>query len=163
MRYWLTWDTVVRTSTAMLEMYRSQSVPETAWSGVNGYCCTLAASSISRARRMFRSEWAATRAASCGGSVRPSFCATDVITPIMSRTVGAGTRMPRHRERTGSMTLLGLLHTRIRRQVVECFSIVRRSAACASRVNLSASVRITTAGARNLNLSRLGAKHKTHL
>lgn len=36
--------------------------------------------------------------------------------PLTSASPGAGTRTPRQRERTGSMTLLGLWHSRISRQ-----------------------------------------------
>ena len=59
-------------------------------------------------------------------------------------SVGAATRTSRHRERIGAMILLVLLAHRMRRMLVMYFSIVRRSAACASRVSESASLMITT-------------------
>ena len=61
-----------------------------------------------------------------------------------SSTLGAGTRMSRQRERMGAMSLLVLLAQRMRRMLDMYFSIVRRRAACASRVKESASCITTT-------------------
>ena len=52
--------------------------------------------------------------------------------------------MSRHRERMGAMSLLVLFAHSMRRMFDMYFSIVRRSAACASRVSESASWMITT-------------------
>jgi hypothetical protein len=89
--------------------------------------------------RKFREDCAAILAAKAGGSVNPSLEDTVCSTLIMSDCDGAETRIPRQRERTGSMTLLRLFATRIRRQVAVYFSMVRRRAACASLVSLSTS------------------------
>ena len=48
---------------------------------------------------------------------------------------GAGTRRQMQRDRSGSMTLQALLHTMIKRQEDVYFSIVRRSADCASEMS----------------------------
>ena len=65
--------------------------------------------------------------------------------PRTSSAFGAATRMRRHRERMGAMSLLVLFAHRMRRMFDMYFSIVRRRAACASRVSESASW-ITTTG-----------------
>ena len=54
-----------------------------------------------------------------------------------------GVRNPKHLDRTGSITLDGLLQHRIKRHVDACFSIVRRNAACACLRNLSISTNAT--------------------
>lgn len=61
-----------------------------------------------------------------------------------SSALGAATRMRRHRERIGAMSLLVLFAQRTRRMFDMYFSIVRRSAACASRESESASWITTT-------------------
>lgn len=62
-----------------------------------------------------------------------------------SSVLGAATRMRRQRERMGAMSLLVLFAQRMRRMLDMYFSIVRRSAAWASRVSASASWMTTTA------------------
>ena len=61
-----------------------------------------------------------------------------------SVALGAATRMSKQRERIGAMSLLVLFAQRMRRMLDMYFSIVRRSAACASRVSESASWITTT-------------------
>jgi hypothetical protein len=64
---------------------------------------------------------------------------------LTSSSVGADTRTSKHRLRIGAMILLVLFAHKIRRIFVMYFSIVRRNAAWASRVNASASLMMTTA------------------
>ena len=66
---------------------------------------------------MLRLALVATLLAKAGGSRNFSLAATLFMTSIISSSVGAATRMPRHRLRTGSMTLLGLWQQRIKRQL----------------------------------------------
>ena len=77
--------------------------------------CTLAVSSMSRARRRLRSELSAMRMAASSGRPMLSFFATCDRVFLMSSNEGAGIRMERHLERTGSMILEGELHTKMRR------------------------------------------------
>jgi hypothetical protein len=61
-----------------------------------------------------------------------------------SSSSGAATRTSKHRDLIGGMSRLVELAHRISRMFGVYFSIVRRSAACASRVSESASLMITT-------------------
>lgn len=112
------------------------------------HCCTFAASSISNARRRLRSQERAMRSASAEGNVRASARAVRWRMAAISSPVGDATRMPKHRLRTGSMTLHGDWQQRMRRHVAVCRSIVRRRACCAECERRSTSVsRITDRGA----------------
>lgn len=57
---------------------------------------------------------------------------------------GSGTRMERHLDLSGSITLLLLLQTSMIRHVATYFSMVRLSACCASLDSLSTSCKTTT-------------------
>src|SRR6056297_1829354 len=83
-----------------------------------------------------------------GKTPQDSFLETLLRMAQMLSCDGAATLIPRHRERTGSITLEALLQHKIRRQAAVYFSIVRRRAAWAWRLSLSTSVRITTLYAR---------------
>ncbi len=61
-----------------------------------------------------------------------------------SSIVGAATRMRRHLLLMGAMSLLVLLAHKMMRMLDMYFSMVRRSAACASRLSESASLIMTT-------------------
>lgn len=63
-----------------------------------------------------------------------------------SSSEGAATRTRRHRLLMGAMSLLVLLAQRMMRMFDMYFSMVRRSAAWASRVSESASLMMTTGG-----------------
>mmetsp|Transcript_32394 Transcript_32394/g.103288 ORF Transcript_32394/g.103288 Transcript_32394/m.103288 type:complete len:213 (+) Transcript_32394:1111-1749(+) len=101
-------------------------------------------SKVRMARRTFLFENFAIRAANFGLNSKRSFSATENKTSTTSFSVGAGTRMPRHRDRTGSMTFDGFSQQRINRQLVVHFSIVLRNAACACFVRRSTSTKTTT-------------------
>lgn len=77
-----------------------------------------------------------------------SFRATWASRSTTSASVAAGTRTGSVRLRTASRTLLMLSQTRMRRHALEYFSMVRRSACCASRDSLSTSFRTSTAQGR---------------
>mmetsp|Transcript_15236 Transcript_15236/g.39171 ORF Transcript_15236/g.39171 Transcript_15236/m.39171 type:complete len:239 (-) Transcript_15236:355-1071(-) len=125
--------------------YSSQSAMGTCWSGRRwAPPCTLAASSIRMARRRLRLLRAAIRVASSGGKPMCSFFATVFSVLTMSSMVGAATRTPRHRDRIAPITLLDELQHRMYLQLDMYFSMIRRSACCASFVSLSASEITTT-------------------
>ena len=63
---------------------------------------------------------------------------------VNSCSVGAGMRMPRQRDRRGSMTLDGELHSKMILHCDEYFSIVRLRPAWACLLSLSTSVNNTT-------------------
>eukprot|EP01051_Picozoa_sp_SAG22_P023475 SAG22_NODE_6074_length_905_cov_0.696030_2_plen_149_part_01 len=65
-----------------------------------------------------------------------------------TRSEGDGTRISRHRDRTGPTTLLALEHESTSRQPAEYFSIVRRSAAWAGVESWSTSFSTTTLNGR---------------
>jgi hypothetical protein len=67
-----------------------------------------------------------------------------------SSSSGAATRTSKHRDLIGGMSRLVELAHRISRMFGVYFSIVRRSAACASRVRESASLMITTGTTRSV-------------
>jgi hypothetical protein len=89
--------------------------------------------------RTFRIDCVAILAATCSGKEKCSRVAIPRRICITCCGEGAGTRIPRHRDRTGSITLDKHVATRISRQVAVYFSIVRRNAACASFVKRSTS------------------------
>lgn len=67
---------------------------------------------------------------------------------LTSVSAGAATRMSRQRDLMGAMSRLVLFAQSTRRMFAVYFSIVRRSAACASRLSESASLMMTTARTR---------------
>mmetsp|Transcript_12329 Transcript_12329/g.41709 ORF Transcript_12329/g.41709 Transcript_12329/m.41709 type:complete len:216 (+) Transcript_12329:191-838(+) len=137
-------DCLLTRSFASWVTYTSQSGACTTWSAVKGYCCALHASSMSSARRRLRLDVLATRSTSSWGAVRPSLRRTLLSTADTSWRLGAATRMPRQRLRSGSMMRDGDVQQRMRRHDWEYFSMVRRSPAWACSVSRSTSVRITT-------------------
>jgi hypothetical protein len=72
-------------------------------------------SSISKALLRFLSDCRDIFMANSCGQTHCSFLATVVRTLAISSWEGAGTRIPRQRERTGSMTLDAELHIKIMR------------------------------------------------
>jgi len=60
-----------------------------------------------------------------------------ISTDEISSCVGAGIRMPKQRDRSGSITLEQELQMRIMRHCDEYFSIVRRRPACACLYQVS--------------------------
>jgi hypothetical protein len=106
--------------------------------------CILSDSITSRAFLIFPSQSSAIALEALGGKVSLSFLATYSKTPVISSAVGAATRTRRHRDLIGAMSLDVELAQRMIRILAMYFSIVRRSAACASRERESASLMITT-------------------
>mmetsp|Transcript_91835 Transcript_91835/g.239444 ORF Transcript_91835/g.239444 Transcript_91835/m.239444 type:complete len:248 (+) Transcript_91835:604-1347(+) len=82
--------------------------------------------------------------ANSGASFTFSFCATFCSTARTSSAEGAGTRTGRHRLLSGAMIFETLSQVRMIRHVFMNFSIVRRSAACASVDRQPASSMTTT-------------------
>mmetsp|Transcript_25927 Transcript_25927/g.58908 ORF Transcript_25927/g.58908 Transcript_25927/m.58908 type:complete len:204 (-) Transcript_25927:285-896(-) len=136
-------DCSCSTSSAMAPMYSCQSGRLIRWLSLKGYCCTLQASSVSNARRKFRSHASEIRMASGGGSFNPSLCATWLSTVQISSCDGAAMRMQTQRERMGAITLHGLVQQRSSLHVPMYFSMVRRSACCAGLLSRSTSFRTT--------------------
>mmetsp|Transcript_20953 Transcript_20953/g.34604 ORF Transcript_20953/g.34604 Transcript_20953/m.34604 type:complete len:321 (+) Transcript_20953:553-1515(+) len=131
------------TSSATAPMKSCQSGSWIGCCSVNGYCCTLHASSVRMARRRLRSLLFEMRIASVGGSLRPSLCATWPSTLQTSSCEGAGIRKHKQRDRIGAITLHGLVQHSNKRQVPTYFSMVRRSACCAGLLSRSTSLRTT--------------------
>lgn len=86
--------------------------------------CTLAASSINKARLRLRSECIAILFASSGGHMHCSFFPTEMSTFEISSCEGEGTLMPRQRDRTGSIIFDAELQMRIIRHWDEYLQIV---------------------------------------
>ena len=98
------------------------------------YFCACTASYINSARLRFLPHSLATICSSPASAFRPSFSPTPFSTVSISCTLGAATLTSRHLLLIGAMMLLVLLASRIRRRFGLYFSMVRRRAACASRV-----------------------------
>jgi hypothetical protein len=98
------------------------------------YFCACTASYINNARLRFRPHSFATLCSSPASAFKPSFSPTPFSTVSISCTLGAATLTSRHLLLIGAMMLLVLLASRIKRRFGLYFSIVRRRAACASRV-----------------------------
>lgn len=101
------------------------------------YCSTLQASSISIARLRFLLLTSTIRLANSSGRVSPSRLEIECKIAFISLAVGAGTRIRTHRDRIAGKTLDVEFAQRINRQELMYFSIVLRSACCASLVSAS--------------------------
>ena len=101
------------------------------------HCSTLQASSINIARLRFLSLASVTRLASSSGKFSPSRLHIECKMPLISEAVGAGTRIRTHRDRIAGKTRDVEFAQRINLHVLIYFSIVLRSACCASLVSWS--------------------------
>lgn len=108
------------------------------------YFCACTASYINNALLKFLPHSLATLSSNPEPLFRPSFSPTPFNTPVISCTLGAATLTSKHLLLIGAMMLLVLLASRMRRKLGLYFSMVRRRAACASRVRWSASLITTT-------------------
>lgn len=102
---------------------------------ISTYCSTLQASSISIARLRFLSLTLIIRLANSSDKLSPSRLQITCKIFFISEAVGAATRIRTHRDRIAGRTRDVELAQRINLHVLIYFSIVLRSACCASLVS----------------------------
>lgn len=100
-------------------MYSSQSGSITGWSTARGVCCTLHVSNMSSARLRFLPELMLMVMASSRGHAHCSLLDMSTSAVAISSSVGAGTLMPRQRDRRGAITFERELQMRMMRHCAE--------------------------------------------